>query len=93
MFLSGGRLTKLLKRARPSRSRGAPWTDCASFVAQSAPADVDAFNPAFDVTPTALIAGFATAAGVLLPPFNLSVTALFGSAHNPCFPFRAVFAS
>ena len=41
--------------------------------AQSAPADVDAFNPAFDVTPNALIAGIITEAGVLAPPYEVSI--------------------
>ena len=40
---------------------------------QSAPADVDAFNPAFDVTPAALIAGIVTEAGVLAPPYEVSI--------------------
>jgi len=40
---------------------------------QSAPAGVDAFNPAFDVTPAKLIAGIITEAGVLTPPFEESI--------------------
>ena len=44
---------------------------------QSAPADVDAFNPAFDVTPNALIAGIVTEAGVLAPPFEASIAGAF----------------
>lgn len=41
---------------------------------QTAPADVPAFNPAFDVTPAALIAGFITDRGILSPPFDLSIS-------------------
>jgi methylthioribose-1-phosphate isomerase len=44
---------------------------------QSAPVGVDAFNPAFDVTPSSLIAGIVTEAGVLLPPFEASIAAAF----------------
>jgi methylthioribose-1-phosphate isomerase len=46
---------------------------------QSAPAGVDAFNPAFDVTPHALIAGIVTEAGVLAPPFEVSIAGAFWS--------------
>ena len=40
---------------------------------QSAPADVDAFNPAFDVTSAALVSGIVTEAGVLSPPYEASI--------------------
>ena len=40
----------------------------------SAPADVPVFNPAFDVTPAALIAGIITEKGVLKPPFIDSIS-------------------
>lgn len=46
---------------------------------QSAPEGVDAFNPAFDVTPGALIAGIITEAGVLAPPFEASIAGAFRS--------------
>jgi len=39
----------------------------------SAPADVAVWNPAFDVTPAELIAGFITEVGVLEPPFATSI--------------------
>ncbi|HEX8863740.1 MAG TPA: S-methyl-5-thioribose-1-phosphate isomerase [Actinomycetes bacterium] len=47
---------------------------------QVAPAGVAAWNPAFDVTPAALISGFITDAGVLRPPFEESILAALGGA-------------
>jgi len=44
---------------------------------QTAPADVEVFNPAFDVTPAALITGLITEAGVVLKPDTEKVAALF----------------
>jgi methylthioribose-1-phosphate isomerase len=38
-----------------------------------APEAADAWNPAFDVTPAALISGFITDAGVLRPPFEETI--------------------
>ncbi|MBS0261066.1 MAG: S-methyl-5-thioribose-1-phosphate isomerase [Planctomycetes bacterium] len=45
------------------------------FGRQTAPADVAVYNPAFDVTPASLIAGFITERGVIRPPYreNLSI--------------------
>lgn len=40
---------------------------------QTAPPGVQAYNPAFDVTPARLIAGFITDRGLLLPPFDQSI--------------------
>lgn len=40
---------------------------------QSAPRNVDAFNPAFDVTPASLISGIVTEAGVLVPPYEVTI--------------------
>jgi len=37
---------------------------------QTVPDEADVFNPAFDVTPAALIAGWVTEKGVLKPPFS-----------------------
>lgn len=42
-----------------------------------APADTEAMNFAFDVTPNDLIAGIITEAGVLLPPYTDSIAAAF----------------
>ncbi len=36
---------------------------------QTAPQDVDVFNPAFDVTPAALISGIITEYGVVTAPY------------------------
>jgi methylthioribose-1-phosphate isomerase len=38
-------------------------------------ADVDVWNPAFDVTPARLVTAFITDAGVLRPPFDASIAA------------------
>jgi methylthioribose-1-phosphate isomerase len=43
-------------------------------------ADPDVWNPAFDVTPAALITAFITDAGVLRPPFEQSIAAARSSA-------------
>ena len=40
---------------------------------QIAPADIKAFNPAFDVTPNELIAGFITERGIIIPPYDFSI--------------------
>jgi len=45
---------------------------------QWAPADVAAWNPAFDVTPGELIAALITDAGVLEPPYTESIAEAFG---------------
>lgn len=37
-------------------------------------ADVPVFNPAFDVTPSALVSGFITEQGILVPPFDASLS-------------------
>jgi len=39
---------------------------------QIAPKDIKVFNPAFDVTPNSLIAGFITEKGIIRPPYNFS---------------------
>jgi methylthioribose-1-phosphate isomerase len=43
--------------------------------ARVAPEAADVWNPAFDVTPAALITAFVTDAGVLRPPFGPSIAA------------------
>jgi methylthioribose-1-phosphate isomerase len=51
------------------------------------PAGVGARNPAFDVTPAALVRGFVTDTGVLRPPFPAAIKAMFAGdrsgAHGP----------
>jgi methylthioribose-1-phosphate isomerase len=44
-----------------------------------APGEAGAWNPAFDVTPAALISGFITDAGVLRPPFAESISRVLGA--------------
>lgn len=41
----------------------------------TAPADVNVYNPAFDVTPHELIAGIITEGGILRPPYSRSIKA------------------
>ncbi len=43
----------------------------------TAPKDVPAFNPAFDVTPHPLIAGIITEKGVLRAPFDKAIENIF----------------
>ncbi|MFP4472874.1 MAG: S-methyl-5-thioribose-1-phosphate isomerase [Candidatus Omnitrophota bacterium] len=46
----------------------------------SAPADVDVFNPAFDVTPARLITGFVTEHGLIEKPFSRNILHILGGA-------------
>jgi methylthioribose-1-phosphate isomerase len=45
---------------------------------QTAPKDVDVYNPSFDVTPHTLLTGIITERGVLYPPFRENLAKLFG---------------
>ena len=45
---------------------------------QTAPAEVDVYNPAFDVTPHSLVTGIITEKGVIYPPFKENLSRLFG---------------
>lgn len=47
---------------------------------QTAPDGVGTFNPAFDVTPHALLSGVITERGVVYPPFRENLAKLFGQA-------------
>jgi len=47
------------------------------FGVQTAPNDVDTFNPAFDVTPHKYITGIITEVGILRPPYNISIPKAF----------------
>ncbi len=42
-----------------------------------APAEVAVYNPAFDVTPAALITGFITDKGLVLPPYDQNINTAF----------------
>ena len=42
-----------------------------------APAGVECYNPAFDVTEHSLIAGIVTERGICRPPYDQSLAALF----------------
>lgn len=46
--------------------------------ASIAPSGARAFNPAFDVTPNRLISGLITEKGIIRPPFDVNLRALFG---------------
>lgn len=52
------------------------------YATPQAPATVKCFNPAFDVTDHALIAGIVTEHGILRPPFHESIGALKRKLHN-----------
>jgi methylthioribose-1-phosphate isomerase len=43
------------------------------FGRRTAPAGIDVYNPAFDVTPASLIAGIVTEVGILRPPYVESI--------------------
>lgn len=47
------------------------------FGVQTAPKEIDTFNPAFDVTPHELMTGIITEVGILRPPYNLSIKKAF----------------
>lgn len=47
------------------------------FGVRTAPAEIDTFNPAFDVTPHKYITGIITERGILRPPYSLSIPAAF----------------
>ncbi len=50
------------------------------FGRQTAPDGVTVYNPAFDVTPHELIAAFITEAGIIRPPFEVTLRALFSTS-------------
>ena len=45
---------------------------------QTAPATVEVYNPAFDVTPHSMVTGIITEKGVIYPPFKENLQKLFG---------------
>ncbi|HHW48791.1 MAG TPA: S-methyl-5-thioribose-1-phosphate isomerase [Clostridiaceae bacterium] len=47
------------------------------FGCQTAPEDVNVYNPAFDVTPNELITGIVTEKGIIKPPFKENLKKLF----------------
>jgi len=58
----------------PIELRG-PGEITRGFGKQTAPDNVKVYNPAFDVTPAHLIAGFITEKGILRPPYTESIAA------------------
>ena len=50
------------------------------FGRQTAPADIDVYNPAFDVTPAGLIAGIITEKGVISPVNEKSIRSVLASS-------------
>lgn len=46
------------------------------FGVRTAPLEISAFNPAFDVTPNKYITGIITENGILRPPYNMSIAKL-----------------
>ena len=49
------------------------------FGVHLAPDGIKVFNPAFDVTPAELIAGFITDRGIIRPPYTKNISAIIGS--------------
>ena len=47
-----------------------------------APDGVQVRNPAFDVTPSVLVAGLITERGIVRPPYRDNLSALFGAGHS-----------
>ena len=47
-----------------------------------APEGVKCYNPAFDVTPSALITAIITEKGICRPPYTQSLAALFAPEHK-----------
>lgn len=47
------------------------------FGSATAPAGINVYNPAFDVTPAALIAGIITEYGIVTPPYDISLGQIF----------------
>lgn len=47
------------------------------FGRQTAPDDINFYNPAFDVTPNELITGIITEKGILRPPYNEKISEIF----------------
>jgi methylthioribose-1-phosphate isomerase len=47
------------------------------FGTRTAPLEIDTFNPAFDVTPNRYLTGIITEAGILRPPYTLSIAKAF----------------
>lgn len=47
------------------------------FGKQTAPDDVDVYNPAFDVTPHKYVTAFITEKGIIYPPFEENIRSLF----------------
>jgi len=47
------------------------------FGRQTAPDGIDVYNPAFDVTPHEYVSALITEKGVVLPPYDVNLKALF----------------
>ncbi len=71
MSLASGDLIPIEERAREEISHG--------FGKQTVPDGVSVWNPAFDVTPSELIAGIITEHGVIAPVSSESVSAMIGT--------------
>jgi methylthioribose-1-phosphate isomerase len=63
--------------AIPIEERPAEEITC-WFGIQTAPMNVPVFNPAFDVTPHALVTAIVTDKGVILPPFKENIARVLG---------------
>lgn len=62
----------------PIEERDSVEVTC-GFGKQTAPDGIEVFNPAFDVTPSHLIAAFITDKGIIYPPFDKNLNLTLGS--------------
>ena len=53
---------------------------------QTAPSNCEVYNPAFDITPFRYITGIITEAGILYPPYKLSITGAKTAKSQTQFP-------
>lgn len=61
----------------PIEERGSEEVTC-GFGKRTAPAGVDVYNPAFDVTPSHLITAFITDKGIIKPPYIETIASIMG---------------
>ena len=57
---------------------------------QIAPADVNTYNPAFDVTPARYISAIVTEQGVLRPPLSAAIAEIIAPLHGHTLPSEAI---
>ncbi len=68
----------------PIEQRGAEEVRGLFFRQSITAADVDIYNPAFDVIPHRLVTGIVTESGLLTPPFKKKISHLFAPKEQAC---------